>query len=80
MKRFWHIEILEGGTVSYLCGTGVLSDNRDDALEYDDLDECSADYEYLESQGYNASIETSLRFVGHTPAARLEHHFSTAAE
>lgn len=77
MKRTWHIEILEGGNVTYLCGTGVLSDNRDDALRYDDPNgECAEDYEYLSDRGYNASIETSDRFIAHSPAARLERHFS----
>jgi hypothetical protein len=80
MQKLWHIEILEGGNVQYLCGTGVLSSDRDDALEYTDLDEVSADCEYLESQGYNASIETSHRATGHNSASRLEHHFLMAAE
>ncbi|CDM57645.1 putative predicted protein [Rhizobium favelukesii] len=73
--KFWFIEVLEGGNALYLCGTGVLSSNRDDCLEYTDLDEATEDYEYLESQGYNASINASEspRFTGHSVRARLEY-------
>ncbi|UFS83173.1 hypothetical protein LPB79_13045 [Rhizobium sp. T136] len=78
--KFWFIEVLEGGNSLYLCGTGVLSSNRDDCLKYDlnkpaEKAECIADYEYLESQGYNASINASEspRFTGHSVRARLEY-------
>jgi len=65
IETIHRIEILIEGETHYLCGTGVLSTDRSDALEYPkhEFEECEADYGYLVDQGYNASIETSQRIA-----------------
>lgn len=49
------------GTVDYFDGSD-LSPRRDDALEYDDIEEAELDCAILEGRNFNASVETFQRF------------------
>jgi hypothetical protein len=77
----WRIEILfRDVSVSYFCGWDRgepdLSSNREDALDYFDVIDAALDYAKLESRGFDASIEVSKRFTGHSAAARLERFYA----
>lgn len=77
----WRIEILfRNGSVVYFCGWDRgepdLSSNREDALDYFDVIDAALDYAKLESRGFDASIEVSKRFTGHSAAARLERFYA----
>lgn len=50
------------GTVDYLDIRGDLSPRRDDAVEYDDIEEAELDCAILEARNFNASVETFQRF------------------
>jgi hypothetical protein len=81
MERTWRIEVLyRNGSVGYFCGWDRgepdLSSNREDALEYFDVIDAALDYAKLESKGFDASIEVSKRFTGHSAAARLERFYA----
>ena len=61
MENVWHIEVLyRSGDAAYFDGAGLSAD-RDDAVEYTDIDEAAKDYETLRAAGYDASIEVSQR-------------------
>jgi hypothetical protein len=77
----WRIEVLfRDGAVGYFCGWDRgepdISSNREDALDYFDVIDAALDYAKLESQGFDASIEVSKRFTGHSAAARLERFYA----
>lgn len=78
----WRIEILyRSGSAGYFSGFDnrgepIILFDRDDALEYSDVVEAALDYAKLEGSGFNASIEVSKRFTGHSVAARLERFYA----
>ncbi|ASS55878.1 hypothetical protein [Rhizobium leguminosarum] len=81
MERTWRIEVLyRTGAVGYFQGWDRgepdLSSNREDAIDYFDVIDAALDYAKLESQGFDASIEVSKRFTGHSAAARLERFYA----
>jgi hypothetical protein len=79
----WRIEVLfRDGSAGYFQGWDRgepdLSSNREDALDYFDVIDAALDYAKLESRGFDASIEVSKRFTGHSAAARLERFYAAA--
>ena len=54
--------LFSDGTVDYLDIRGDLSPRRDDACEYDDIEEAELDCAILEARNFNASVETFQRF------------------
>lgn len=63
MKTLHYVAVLfADGTVDYLDERGDLSPRRDDALEYDDIEEAEIDCAILEARDFNASVETFQRY------------------